>query len=152
MLKILPFIRQNAIALLALFVAIGGSSYAAVTINGSQIRNRTINAVKLNPKSISASISAWAIVFGDTSGAAPGPSSSPIRVQTLSTGEVVSWPHRRFAAHCVPSVTPFSTAPTGGFSVVTAGFVPSAGKLTLDGFGPNYAPGPQAAYVMIVCP
>lgn len=152
MLKILTFIRRNAIALLALFVALGGASYAAVSINGNQIRNHTINAVKLNPKSISASISAWAIIYGDSSGASAGHSSSRIEVRSLSTGEVVSWPHRRFASNCIPSVTPFSTAPTGGYSVVTAGFDPSAGKLTLDGFGPNYVPGPEAAYVMIICP
>jgi hypothetical protein len=41
------FIRRNAIALIALFVALGGSSYAALRINGSQIENRSISGSKL---------------------------------------------------------------------------------------------------------
>ena len=35
------------VALIALFVALGGSGYAAVTINGNNIRNRSIPGVKL---------------------------------------------------------------------------------------------------------
>jgi len=37
----------NVVATLALFLAIGGTSYAALTINGSQIQNRTIGGQKL---------------------------------------------------------------------------------------------------------
>ncbi|MFL5868612.1 MAG: hypothetical protein ACJ766_16045 [Thermoleophilaceae bacterium] len=41
------FIRRHGLALLALFVALGGSSYAALRINGSQIEDRTISGKKL---------------------------------------------------------------------------------------------------------
>jgi hypothetical protein len=41
------FIRRNAIALIALFVALGGTSYAALSINGSQIENRSVSGKKL---------------------------------------------------------------------------------------------------------
>jgi hypothetical protein len=41
------FISRNAIALIALFVALGGSSYAALRISGSQIDNRSISGKKL---------------------------------------------------------------------------------------------------------
>src|SRR3954469_15966350 len=41
------FIRGNAIALIALFVALGGSSYAALRISGSQIENHSISGKKL---------------------------------------------------------------------------------------------------------
>jgi len=54
--------QRNAIALTALFVALAGSSYAAVTINGSQIQNRSINPVKLNSHLIAGNVRAWAIV------------------------------------------------------------------------------------------
>jgi hypothetical protein len=40
--KLLKFARDNAIALLALFVALGGTGYAAVMINGKQIEKGTI--------------------------------------------------------------------------------------------------------------
>ena len=46
-MALIQFIRRNAIALLALFVALGGSSYAALRISGSQIQNRSIAGKKL---------------------------------------------------------------------------------------------------------
>jgi hypothetical protein len=45
--RLLRFLRGNAIGLLALFVALGGTGYAAVKINGSQIKNGTITGKKL---------------------------------------------------------------------------------------------------------
>jgi hypothetical protein len=39
--------RRNAIALLALFVALGGTGYAAVAINGKQLKNGTVTGKKL---------------------------------------------------------------------------------------------------------
>ena len=59
---LLRLAQRNAIALTALFVALAGSSYAAVTINGSNIRNNTINPSKLNPHLIAGNVRAWAIV------------------------------------------------------------------------------------------
>src|SRR5919199_3858617 len=41
-----------AVALIALFVALGGSGYAAVKINGKDIRNRSIPAKKLARNSL----------------------------------------------------------------------------------------------------
>src|SRR5512133_3817503 len=37
----------NVMATLAVFIALGGSSYAALTISGSQIENRTVSGKKL---------------------------------------------------------------------------------------------------------
>jgi len=150
--KTLTFIRRNAIALLALFVALGGTSYAALTISGSQIRNRSIDAVKLNPKSISASIRAWVIVYGDSTTASAGPSSSRVRVRSIGTGEVISWLHRSFARSCLPMTTPLGSPTTGGYGSVSTQFDASHGTLTLFGFGPDKVGRPQPAYVMIVCP
>jgi hypothetical protein len=45
--------RRNAIALLALFVALGGTGYAAATINGKLIKNGTIGGKKLKNQTIS---------------------------------------------------------------------------------------------------
>src|SRR4051812_32887705 len=39
--------RRNAIALLALFVALGGTGYAAVAINGKQLKNGSVTGKKL---------------------------------------------------------------------------------------------------------
>lgn len=62
MRAILGHIRTHAVAYLALFVALGGTSAAAVTIDGSQIRNHSIDPTKFNPTFINGSVRAWAIV------------------------------------------------------------------------------------------
>ena len=55
MSRILRHVRQNVVAYLALFVALGGTSYAAISIprnsvGANQIRNHAIDPVKLNGK------------------------------------------------------------------------------------------------------
>ncbi|MBV9310236.1 MAG: hypothetical protein JOZ73_05360 [Solirubrobacterales bacterium] len=45
--RVFSFFRSNAVALLALFVALGGTGYAAAKINGKNIKNGTITAKKL---------------------------------------------------------------------------------------------------------
>lgn len=156
--KIAAYLRQNLLALLALFVALGGTSYATLQISGSQIRNRSIDAVKLDPKSISASVKAWVDVAAGVTGAGRNvarvvASSSRVRVQPVSNGELITWPHRRFNRRCVVSATAQPEAgPMGGpFGVVTAVFNPGVGQLTLYG-GDLARTHPQSAFVMVVCP
>src|SRR5437764_5228860 len=106
MTRVLNHIRKNLVGYIALFVALGGTSYAAITISGSQIRNRTINAIKLNPKTISASIRAWVIVYAASDSAAVGASSTRVQVHATGTGETITWPHQRVGRNCMASVTP----------------------------------------------
>ncbi len=66
MRKLIGHIRGNAIGYLALFVALGGTGYAAISIpRGSvgtrQLRNHAVTPVKLG-KGIAGSVRAWAIV------------------------------------------------------------------------------------------
>jgi hypothetical protein len=63
--RILDYLSRHALAAAAFvcsILALAGSSYAAFTISGSQIRNHTINPSKLNPKYINGEVRAWAIV------------------------------------------------------------------------------------------
>ena len=63
--RILHYLGDHALAVAALIcslLALAGSSYAAFTISGSQIRNHSINPVKLNPRLIAGSVRAWAHV------------------------------------------------------------------------------------------
>ena len=46
--------RRNAVALLALFVALGGTGYAATAINGKLIKNGTISGKKLKRNTLGA--------------------------------------------------------------------------------------------------
>jgi len=66
--RILKHLGDHALATAALvlsLLALAGSSYAAFTISGSQIRNHTIDPVKLNPKLIAGNVRAWAVVRPD---------------------------------------------------------------------------------------
>ena len=65
MTKLLNHFKRNAIAYLALFVALGGTSYAAVSlppgsVGARQIKNHSITPVKFDPTTIGASVRYWA--------------------------------------------------------------------------------------------
>jgi hypothetical protein len=49
---VLHHLRSNTVAYLALFVALGGTSYAAVTINGSKLRNRSVAGAKIKKNAL----------------------------------------------------------------------------------------------------
>ena len=63
--RIVHYLRQHSLAAVALIfsiLALAGSSYAAVTISGSQITNHSIAPVKLDPRFINGNVRVWAIV------------------------------------------------------------------------------------------
>ncbi len=60
-------LRGNAVAYLALFVALGGTSYAALripagSVGAKQLKNRSITPAKLSGKFFNGNVRAWAIV------------------------------------------------------------------------------------------
>lgn len=55
--SLLEHLRRHAVGYVALFVALGGTSYAALGL-----RNHSIDPVKLNPRRISGYVRAWASV------------------------------------------------------------------------------------------
>lgn len=64
MSRLVAHVRRHCVGYVALFVALGGTSFAAVgpLISGSQIKNYSIDPVKLDPKLITGNVRAWAIV------------------------------------------------------------------------------------------
>ena len=64
--RLLHLIRHNVIALIALFVALGGTSYAALNLAGGLGWHAPAQeplghrAAKLDPSSVAASVRAWA--------------------------------------------------------------------------------------------
>lgn len=63
-------LRSNIVGYAALFVALGGTGYAAVSVprgsvGAAQLRNHSITPVKLNPAHIAGSVRAWAVVKAD---------------------------------------------------------------------------------------
>ncbi len=154
----LHHLRGNLIAYLALFVALGGTSYAALNLPANsvgprQIRNHSIDAVKFNPRSVAASIQAWAIVQVSQERALVVASSSRVRVRAVpQSGESITWQHRRFGRNCMASVSPQTSASSPAGGLVTANFEPDQGYLFLQGFGLDKSPQPLPVDVMIVCP
>ena len=70
--RLIAHLRANLVGWVALFVALGGTGYAAISIprnsvGAAQIRNHSITPVKFNPSSIGGSVRAWAIVRADGS-------------------------------------------------------------------------------------
>jgi hypothetical protein len=152
-LKILSYLREHAIATLALIcslLALAGSSYAAFSVP-----DHSVGAAKLDPRSIAASVSAWVNVqWGKGGKLVAAGSSSRVKVAGLSDADAITWVHRRFGPQCLASVTPQINHPPdvnlGGY--VTAQFIPRQGLLYLFGFGPDGTRRPQAASVLVVCP
>ncbi len=151
--RIARYLRRNAIAVLALFVALGGSSYAAITISGGQLRNHSVDAVKLNPRSISGSIKAWVNVRQTSRGLAAVGSSSPVRVDARGQLVSIRWLRQRFAAACGASVTPeFGADGASGGYVTTLFYTGKSPELGVFGHAADGTPRAQPAFVLIVCP
>jgi hypothetical protein len=106
MRRLLDHARRNAIAYLALFVALGGSSYAAISIpNGS------ITSAKLNKHSIGGYVLAWAHVRADGKLIAGSPGAVPTYLSELA-GEtppgdnyIVAWRGLKVPGRCATTVT-----------------------------------------------
>jgi hypothetical protein len=159
--RLLHHIRQNLIAYVALFIALGGTSYAAFSlpagsVGARQLKNHSITAVKLNPTSLAASVRAWATLqwFGAWRIQS---SSKDIHVASTAAGEVINWQHTRFPRNCIASVTPIRNFPSEPGTVSSDGYVTTsfdgpAGFLEIDVLAPNGAPQVQSVNVLIVCP
>src|SRR2546421_7624502 len=94
--RILSHLRGNVVAYLALFVALGGTSYAAValpanSVGARQIRNHSITPVKLNPRRIGASVRAWAVIQDGTKVVAARPRARIVSWDPTFAAGVVSW-------------------------------------------------------------
>jgi hypothetical protein len=75
--RLINHVRGNLVGWVALFVALGGTGYAAVNIprnsvGAAQIRNRSITPVKFNPASIGGNVRAWAIIRANATVVASG--------------------------------------------------------------------------------
>jgi hypothetical protein len=114
MTRPIRYVQQHAIAFLALtcaLLALGGSSYAAFTISGGQIRNHTIDPVKFNANLIAGNVRGWARVTPSGHVVAErGVYGSP--VQIANNIYVVRWKSRVSKCAATVSVDSVLSAPT----------------------------------------
>jgi hypothetical protein len=131
MSKLVSHLRHNAIAYLALFVALGGTSYAAYSLPAGsvgtrQLRNHAIEPVKLNRSLIGGYIRAWAHVGagGHLLGSSPG-----VKISTngIAPGfSIIDW-HQSPHSGCEVLASVDLRAGTGapnspGYVVATVGY------------------------------
>jgi hypothetical protein len=118
MKTVIGHVRANLIAYLALFVALGGTSYAAISIPRNsvgtrQLRNGAVTADKLDGRSIPGHVAFWARVSNTGQVLA---SSTPARTQGWVGGGGHIIFHGEMARNCFPlaNVTQ-GTLVTGGY-------------------------------------
>jgi hypothetical protein len=174
--RLIAHLRSNLVGWIALFVALGGTGYAAVAIprnsvGSAQIRNHSISPVKLNPKSIGGSVRAWAIV--SSTGKVLAGSGRP-RVSFISSSPGlfdIAW-RVRFPSNCAtianidsespPTETiPITVGGSTGTETLAVGYVsavasssPRASKgsgTLLTTFNQAGQPTPLAFDVAVIC-
>jgi hypothetical protein len=173
--RVIAHLRNNLVGWIALFVALGGTGYAAISIprnsvGAAQIRNRSITPVKLNPSSIGGSVRAWAIVRANATVLAA--SGKPVVFASLIPGSyVIQW-RTRLPRACatlasVDNRSPNPTSiqlPNGGTAGAVIGYasnvrteaVPTSGgrkvsETDLDTFNQSGQPVPMAFDVAVIC-
>ncbi|MBV9337234.1 MAG: hypothetical protein JO243_15235, partial [Solirubrobacterales bacterium] len=112
--RLIRHVRSNAIAYLALFVALGGTSYAAINLPANsvgtrQLKNGSVTLRKLDPQAFGGTLSHWAAIRQD--GAVVG-GSRGVHVSVKGPQYyVVDW-GRPFSRNCAV----LATSPGGGVS------------------------------------
>jgi hypothetical protein len=163
----LRHVRSNAIAYAALFVALGGTSYAALSlpagsvgtrqlrtraVTGNKLANRAVTPSKLDAKLIGGSIRHWIRVSAEGKVES---SSSRARVTGAPAhgGYVISWSDT-FSRGCVAIVTPVASSVLGGASsgyanALVRGIRPT--EVWVDTYNAQGQPSPAAFHLAVIC-
>jgi hypothetical protein len=159
MQRLLNHVRGNTVAYLALFVALGGTGYAAAnlpanSVGNRQIRNGSITPVKIDRQLITGSVRAWAEVSasGKVLAGEGGPSVVVQRGQGATGHYSVFWKVAAFK-RCVAvgGVTVAGDDASPGFVVPVVDFPGEPGRVAVEVYN---AQGQQAAlpfYVAVLC-
>ncbi len=155
MTKILGHLRSNAVAYLALFVALGGTGYAAVrlpagSVGNRQLKNHSVTPIKLDRGSFAGYMRAYVQVNSQGQIVASRPRARLIGWQTSGAfpGGQIQW-SQPIPASCFALATTTTQDGVVSYASATAGGLGSGGKaLTIVLLS---APG-RAVNVAIMCP
>ena len=169
MRRILEHIRSNIVGYVALFVALGGTSYAAVSLpagsvgsqqlrNGAvtshKLANRAVTASSLDPKSIAGHIADWAQIRADGHVNASTPRAS-VTLSDPSRGLYQVYWHRSIPRNCVAIANPVNVAPLTAPATADTFGPDGHGRTahivvsTFDSGGNNV---PENVNVVVICP
>src|ERR1700761_3328619 len=95
MTKLLGHIKSNVVAYIALFVALGGTSYAAVrlpagSVGNRQLKNHSVTPIKFSQSPIAGYVRAWAEIGSQGQILASRPGAHLIGWQTADGG-LLQW-------------------------------------------------------------
>lgn len=154
MTKILCHVKSNVIAYLALFVALGGTGYAAASlpkgsVGNRQIKNHAVTPIKFDKGSIAGYVKAWAKISGNGTIAASRPSAHLISWQTTAPfpGGLIGW-SESIPASCFAIAT---TSSVIGASYASADLASVDPKHDADTYVRLSAPS-TPVNVAIICP
>jgi hypothetical protein len=160
MSRVLCHVRSNAIAYLALFVALGGTGYAAVSlpansVGNRQLKNGSVTPVKIDRHLITGSIRAWAEV--NASGrlvAGEGGPKAVARTGPDSLGQyLVSWRTTQFArcAGVGGTAAPGFSNLTPGSAVAQIQPPPGPPEVQVDVYNAQGQPAALPFWVALLC-
>jgi hypothetical protein len=152
--RVLEHVRGNAVAYLALFVALGGTSYATLnlpagSVGARQIKNHSITPVKFDPNSIAGVVRYWAVV--DASGRVLASNPKARTLGWASGGGILTW-GRRFPARCFSLATVDGVSAPEGLQVGFASTSMDASEVGVHMFAPGGTPDTKRVNVAVLCP
>jgi hypothetical protein len=125
MSRAVQHLKSNAVAYVALFVALGGTSYAAFSLPPGSVgtralRNHSVSAVKLDRGSIAGYVSDWARInaAGKVTGSRPGARLIGWAETGPAPGGLIQWT-RPIPSACV-SIATTEILPPGSASYASA--------------------------------
>jgi hypothetical protein len=154
MIRLLAHARSNAIAYLALFIALGGTSYAAVSLPDGSVGNRqlqdhSITPVKLDRNAIGGYVRYWARVGADGRLIASRPRARVVvwyKPPSLYAGGEVSW-RKPVPPSCFTEATVESFPRAGYASAVTVTGSKQFGTQVRVGIS-----SPNQVNIAVICP
>lgn len=167
MIRILNHFKNNVIAYLALFVALGGTGYAAVNLrpgsvgsrqlrNGAvtnrKIANGSVTPRKLNGKDITGSVAMWARISASGTAVASKPQAQILGWAPQDAAGEISW-GRVIPVSCWSLATVDGPTADGFANVATlGGGNPSASFVVVRTFSSGGQPTPEPVNVAVICP
>ncbi|MGB9184293.1 MAG: hypothetical protein WCB67_09510 [Solirubrobacteraceae bacterium] len=155
MTKFLRHLQANLVAYLALFVALGGTSYAALSlpagsVGAQQLKNHSIGAVKFDRGSIAGYVRDWITIDSQGRILSSRPKAKMIGWQPSgpNVGGIIEW-SQPLSAKCVAFANAENSGPPFSYATaaVATGGPKHDGRTYVDLSGP--AP---AVNVAVLCP
>jgi hypothetical protein len=166
MQRVLEHLRGNVVAYLALFVALGGTSYAAVNLPAGSVGNRqlrngavtnrkiangSVTPAKLNGKDISGSVAMWARISASGTVVASKPHAQILGWNSAFDGGKISW-GRAIPAGCFSLATVDGLGAEGFATVATLNQPHPPAFVVVGTYNPSGQHAPEPVNVAVICP